>query len=235
MTVAAGWFSLNSSRVYLERLIRAAALEVPPGALVLDAGSGSGIYKSLFSHARYESADFMQVDKQYGEVTYVCDLANIPIEDRRFDFILFTQTMEHLKEPQRVLQELMRLLKSGGRILYTGPLFYEEHEQPHDYFRYTQFALRYLFQEAGLTIEKLDWLEGYFGTVAYQLTSAARNLPTRSADFGGGVKGLCMVPVSAALKLGFKFLGPMFHRLDVRHKFTDSGYPKNYSVLASRP
>jgi len=117
--------------VYLEKLIRAVALDVPSGAMVLDAGSGRGQYRSFLGHARYESADFMQVDKKYGEVMYVYDLAAIPVEDRRFDFILFTQTMQHLKEPQHVLTELMRVLKSGGRILYTGPLFYEEHEQPH--------------------------------------------------------------------------------------------------------
>jgi SAM-dependent methyltransferase len=229
------WFALNSSRVYLEQVVRTVALEVPARAMVLDAGSGVGLYKSRFSHTRYESADFMQVDKKYGEVLYVCDLASIPVEDARFDFVLFTQTMEHLKEPQRVLQELVRVLKSGGRILYTGPLFYEEHEQPHDYFRYTQFALRYFFQEAGLTIERLEWLEGYYGTLAYQLTTASRVLPLRSEDFGGGVVGLIMVPASAILRTWFKFLGAMFHRLDLRHKYTRAGYPKNYVVVAQKP
>lgn len=193
------------------------------------------MYKTLFGHTHYESADFMQVDKKYGEVLYVCDLASIPVVDARFDFVLFTQTMEHLKEPQAVLRELVRVLKSGGRILYTGPLFYEEHEQPHDYFRYTQFALRYFFQDAGLTIERLEWLEGYFGTLAYQLSTASRSLPLRSEEFGGGALGLVMVPTSALLRAFFKIVGAMFYRLDLRHKFTRAGYPKNYVVLAQKP
>jgi len=120
VTLPSKWFSLNSSRVYLERLIRTVALEVPSGAMVLDAGSGRGPYRSFFDHARYESADFMQVNKKYAEVMYVCDLAAIPVEDGRFDFVLFTQTMEHLKEPQRVLNALTRVLKSGGRIPVHG-------------------------------------------------------------------------------------------------------------------
>jgi SAM-dependent methyltransferase len=235
MALEGGWFSTNSSRVHLERLNRAVALEVPAGALVLDAGAGLGMYKPLFAHTRYESADFMQVDKQYGDITYVCDLASIPVEDERFDFVLFNQTMEHLKEPKLALKELTRVLRSGGRILYTGPLFFEEHEQPHDYYRYTQFALRYLFAEAGLTIERLDWLEGYFGTLGYQLTTAAKRLPVRSGDFGGGMIGLCLVPISAALKVGFRVLGALFHQLDIRHKFTAAGYPKNYVVRARKP
>jgi SAM-dependent methyltransferase len=235
MALLGGWFSTNSSRVHLERLNRAVALQVPAGALVLDAGAGSGMYKTLFDHTCYESADFMQVDKQYGEITYVCDLASIPVEDERFDFILFNQTMEHLKEPKLVLRELTRVLKSGGRVLYTGPLFYEEHEQPHDYYRYTQFALRYLFGEVGLIIERLEWLEGYLGTLGYQLTTAARKLPVGSSDFGGGMIGFCLVPISAALKVGFGVLGALFHHLDIRHKFTAAGYPKNYVVLAHKP
>ena len=221
--------------MYLEQVVRTVALDVSAGAMVLDAGSGLGLYKSLFSHTRFESADFMQVEKKYGEFLYVCDLASIPVEDARFDFVLSTQTMEHLREPQPVLRESRRVLKSGGRILYTGPLFYEEHEQPHDYFRYTQFALRYFFREAGLTIERLEWLEGYYGTLAYQLATASQSLRLRSEDFGGDVVGLIMVPTSAVLRTGFRFLGAMFHRLDIRHTFTRAGYPKNYVVVAQKP
>lgn len=43
MTLLSKWFSLNCSRVYLEKLIRALALDVPSGAMVLDAGSRSQV------------------------------------------------------------------------------------------------------------------------------------------------------------------------------------------------
>ena len=60
----------------------------------------------------YESADFQQVDKEYQPVTYVCDLAEIPVEDNRYDAIVFNQVMEHLPEPETVLRELARVLKT---------------------------------------------------------------------------------------------------------------------------
>jgi len=100
--------------------------------------------------------------------------------------------------------------------------------------RYTERANRFTIFLA-MTIDKLEWLEGYFGTLAYQLTTASWSLPLRSEDFGGGLKGLCMVPVSGALRINFRLLGALFHRLDDRHKFTRSGYPKNYVVVAHKP
>jgi hypothetical protein len=44
-----------------------------------------------------------------------------------------------------------------------------------------------------------------------------------------------LVPISAALKVGFRVLGALFHQLDIRHKFTAAGYPKNYVVRARKP
>ena len=83
--------AFNSSRYRLQVESVAFASMVPNGALVLDAGAGDAPYKSLFQHTQYESADFEKVDKEYAASTYVCDLKSIPVEDCRFDFIIFNQ------------------------------------------------------------------------------------------------------------------------------------------------
>lgn len=197
----------------------------------MDAGAGQAPYAPLFAHARYETADFEKLEKDYAESTYVCDLADIPVEDGRFDAVVFNQVMEHLPDPASVLSELHRVLKPGGRMIYTGPLFYEEHETPYDYFRYTRYGLRHLFSEAGFTIERLDWLEGYLGTVAYQLNRIGRNLPVSPADLGGGLAGLALAPVALFTRLSAAVLAPLFHRAEVRAKYTRRGYPKNYVAI----
>ena len=211
----------NSSRFHLDRVNREFAATIPEGALLLDAAAGMQPYRELFPHVRYESADFEQVDKAYARSTYVCDLTSIPVEDGRFDHILFNQALEHMPEPQAVLAELNRVLKPGGTMLCTAPFFYEDHEQPYDFYRYTSFAHRYLLPRAGFTVERIDWLEGYVGTVAYQLEGAARHLP----------RGIGWLPIRAL----FAALSLLFHRLDMRHRHTASGYPKNYVVLARKP
>jgi SAM-dependent methyltransferase len=212
---------VNSSRVWLDRCNREFASDIPPGSLVLDAAAGGQPYRKLFDHARYESADFEKADKKYGITTYVCDLRSIPVEGDRFDYIIFNQALEHMPEPVEVLVELHRVLKPGGRMICTAPLFYEEHEQPYDFFRYTQYAYRHMFPKAGLQIERLDWMEGYFGTVAYQLETAAKYLPG----------GLLLWP----LKIAFALLALLFYRWDIGHRYTGSGYPKNYVVIATKP
>jgi len=226
--------NFNSSRYRLLQENEAFAALVPSGALVLDAGAGSGPYKSLFDHARYESADFEQVDKPYQKSTYLCDLKKIPVEDARFDFIVFNQVMEHLPEPKLVLAELYRVLKPGGRMIYTGPLFYEEHEKPYDFYRYTQFGLRYLLESTGYNIDRLDWLEGYFGTVGYQLNTMARYLPCKPRNIDKGMAGYVLAPIMVTLKLIFLSCSVLFHKMETRTKYKQSGYPKNYIALVTK-
>jgi ubiquinone/menaquinone biosynthesis C-methylase UbiE len=224
----------NSSRVYLHRFLTRAAQEVDPGQLVLDAGSGRAPYRDLFAHARYETADFLAVrDKRYAEQDYVCDLAAIPVEDGRFDHVLLTQVLEHLPEPAAVLAELHRVLKPGGRLWLTAPLFYAEHEKPYDFFRYTSFGLRHLLGGAGFEVEKIEWLEGYLGTLSYQARMMSKALPSAPADYGGGLAGFAMATAAKLAKAGAHRLAPRLARLDAEHRFL-KGMPKNYQVVARR-
>lgn len=204
---------MNSSRYYLERFVKQASGAIPAGSLVLDAGAGDGVYRRWFAQHRYESADFEQVAKPYQASTYVCDLSRIPVEDGRFDLVLLTQVLEHLPEPRAVLRELRRVLKPNGLIYASAPLFYEEHEQPYDFYRYTQFALQRMFSEAGFRAVEIGWLEGYLGTVSYQLQVAARATPR-------------------GLHLPLKVAGELLARMDARYKVTTVGHPKNYTVIA---
>ncbi|MDR2579676.1 MAG: class I SAM-dependent methyltransferase [Fibromonadaceae bacterium] len=206
------------SRWRLAEEMKLFASSVPSGALVLDAGSGSAPYRELFAHAKYESADFCKVDKRYEPSTYICDLANIPAESERYDFVILSQVMEHLSEPQKVLTELHRILKKGGIIFASAPLFWEEHEQPYDFFRYTQFAWKKLFAEAGFEIQKLDWLEGYYGTISH-LFSLMNNLPKYK-----------FLPI----KIFNKFCSLLFYYLETKHKLK-IGTPLHYFCIAVKP
>ena len=226
---------INPSRTRIAEANRRFAELIPAGALVLDAGAGTAPYRHLFKHARYETADFTKLEIEYAQQTYVCDLAAIPVEDSRFDFIVFNQVMEHLPEPFAALREFHRVLKPGGRIIYTAPLFYEEHNQPYDFYRYTQFGVRHLFGKAGFEIERLERLDGFFGTLGYVFFAAARNLPTDAARFGGGWRGRSAWLGVHLTRVLCRIAAPLFQRLELRVKVVDRGFSTNYLAIVRKP
>jgi SAM-dependent methyltransferase len=230
--------SVNSSRIHLGRQVRAFAKRTEPGMLVLDAGAGRSPYRKYFAHARYEAADFAALPMDYAPLDYVCELTDIPVEDGRFDRVLFNQVLEHLPEPGRALAELHRVLKPGGLIFCSVPLFFAEHQIPHDYYRYTRFALRRLFDEAGFEIVRISWLEGYFGTVAYQFQVMQKSLPKgvdalRAIEPGWRI--VYLAPLVTLTRHLAGFLGSAFTSADARWKYTKSGMPKNYVVIGRKP
>ena len=64
---------------------------------------------------------------------------------------------------------MYRILKPGGYVILTTPLFWHLHEEPRDFYRYTKYGLRYLFTEAGFEIVELRPLSGFVVTFAQEL------------------------------------------------------------------
>ena len=221
----------NSSREYMAEFLERAACSLPAGGLVLDAGAGENApYRNCFLQHRYESADIVP-----GAVTYVCDVASIPVEDDRFDIVVCTQVLEHVPEPTVVLAELYRVLKPGCKLWLSAPFYYEEHLQPYDFFRYTRFGMRSLIERAGFVIEELIPLEGYFGALSYQMHVARRCLPIRPAAYGGGVIGDFAAVLALLMRPASFVLSQAYAGLDRRSKFEDEGHCKNYCVVATKP
>jgi SAM-dependent methyltransferase len=88
---------------------------------------------------------------------YQIDLNDkLPLESEQFDTILATDLLEHIAKPDLLISEMTRLLKPSGKIILTVPFFYWLHEKPHDYFRYTEFALKRFCKNNNLTIVSLQ-------------------------------------------------------------------------------
>jgi SAM-dependent methyltransferase len=73
--------------------------------------------------------------------------------------------------------ELARVLAPGGRLLLIVPHEWEVHQHPHDYFRYTKFGCRLLLERAGLHIESIEPVGGYFRLLSRRLLSGYKFFP----------------------------------------------------------
>lgn len=96
-----------------------------------------------------------------------CDLnEQLPFRDASFGTILLSSVLEHIAEPQHLWFELSRIAEPDGVVLLDVPFLYWIHEQPHDYFRYTEFALRRLAETAGFAVRLIAPLGGVQHVVA---------------------------------------------------------------------
>lgn len=95
---------------------------------------------------------------------------SIPVEDSYFDTAICTAVLEHLEEPSEALSEMRRVLKQGGFAIYAVPLFWHIHEEPRDFYRFTKYGIKYLFQKNGFDLIELKPMSGFWVTFTTELT-----------------------------------------------------------------
>ena len=112
------------------------------GGELLDVGCGRQPYASYLTHVtRKRTCDF---DSKRGQVDFECPADRIPLPDQSLDSIFCTEVLEHVPDPAAVWREFGRLLRPGGKVLLATPMYWPGHEEPYDYYRYTEFGLRRL-------------------------------------------------------------------------------------------
>lgn len=153
------------------RLLEQAQAQIPFGASVLDAGAGEGQYKHYFDHTRYTGLDLAvgDVTWNYKGLDVMGDLRQLPFPDNCFDAAVCIQTLEHVNEPMRVINEIGRVLKPAGRFYLSAPMSWHQHQKPHDYFRYTSFGFQYLLENSDMRVVEMRPMGGYFWFLSFNL------------------------------------------------------------------
>ena len=150
--------------------VRKAATSEP--VTVLDYGAGLAPYRSLFPNSQYRTADVASTITSFDgligtparnegfatpDYTILPD-GRIPEGSNTFDYILSTQVLEHVPNPETHLLECFRLLRPGGKLFLTTHGSYEDHGSPYDYRRWTAEGLKYDLQKTGLHILSMEKL-----------------------------------------------------------------------------
>lgn len=106
------------------------------------------------------------------------DLADrLPFGNEEFDTIVLSDVLEHIPVPELLWSEMARILSKNGKIIMNVPFFYWLHEEPHDYYRYTEHALRRFVDLAGMRLIELTPIGGAPEIIADMFAKNVMRLP----------------------------------------------------------
>ncbi len=164
------WRSTREEKSVTSRLVGdlsaaayANAIKVHAKGRLADLGCGK---VPLFGMYRDIVTDVVCVDWSDGlhgrtHVDTFADL-NLPLDlgGESFDTVIASDVIEHLHTPQALFDTAAAALRKGGKLIVGVPFLYWIHEAPHDYHRYTRFALERMSRKAGLEPVVLASLAG---------------------------------------------------------------------------
>lgn len=138
--------------VMLENSLRRCAPYVK--GKTLDVGCGMRPYeKTYFAGAsEYIGCDYLS-DRSRPDV--VCSATDLTFPDTAFDTVVSTEVLEHVPDPQRAMNEMRRVLKPGGHLILSTPMYWPRHEVPYDFFRYPYDGMLHLVQTSGLELVRI--------------------------------------------------------------------------------
>ena len=189
---------------------------------VIDIGCGVKPYEKIFEpyvdeHVGLEYEGTMH-DKS--KVDLFGTAYEIPVEDASFDSVLCISVLEHLEEPMDGLMECRRILKKDGIAFYVVPFIWHLHEEPRDFFRFTKYGLKYMFEKAGFEILELKALSGFWVTFGQLFVYNLYRLNRGPLKY---------IPVIPAIGLIIQGLSYLLDKVDKTEKWTCM-----YSVVARK-
>lgn len=127
------WQRKPALRAIYEDIYRRIVAASAPGR-TLEIGGGSGNFKTFAPDTI--STDILSAPW----LDLVCDAQRLPFTDGSFDNVVMVDVLHHIESPLRFLEEIQRVLRPGGHLVFCEPaitplsgLFYRAfHEEPVD-------------------------------------------------------------------------------------------------------
>lgn len=140
---------------------------------VLEIGSGTGVNLKYYDCDKIESLTLTDknISKHLMNKDIICqtveeiDVTNLPYDDQSFDTIVHTLVFCSVKEPLKGIQEILRVLKDDGKLIFI------EHVLPHNYmkpvFKIINPTWRLFSGGCHLTRDYLGMITPYFDIIEY--------------------------------------------------------------------
>ncbi|MBI4545324.1 MAG: class I SAM-dependent methyltransferase [Gemmatimonadetes bacterium] len=184
------WF--RAMRALQWQLLRQVA--EPPGR-VLDVGCGTGRWlEELQAEFQADGCDLAGEALRFSRTRGIERLVQasaleLPYRDGSYGLVTALGVLEHVDDDARMLRELFRVLRPGGRLLLLTsghPALWSEHDElVHHKRRYRRPELRARVEQAGFRIERLTHANLALLPAAVGLRSVRFLLPRRSRAGSG--------------------------------------------------
>ncbi|XDZ65397.1 methyltransferase domain-containing protein [Alphaproteobacteria bacterium LSUCC0684] len=196
--------------------------------VMYDLGCGEATYKKFFLNYvdQYVGVDWAGSFHDT-KADVAADLNKpVPIDSEVADTIVSLSVMEHLCEPQNMLNEACRILKPGGNIVLQVPWQWWIHEAPYDFYRYTPYGLEFMFEKAGFINVVVEPQSGFFTTWVMKFNYFSRRFVRGPKP----LKALAFTVLVPFWTLG-QLTAPWLDKLDRNWSLESSGY----FVTAKKP
>jgi SAM-dependent methyltransferase len=163
--------SIAGSKSVTRSLLNDRLRREPLKGLTIDIGGGKD---ATYLPSMPKAADvvFSTFDVKAG-ATINFETDPLPAETGMYDTVLFLNVLEHIFNHQHLANEVVRIVKPGGKVIGFVPFLMWYHPDHHDYFRYTHEALEKIFTNAGATKVEVE-------PIAYGPFTAAAQMITQS-------------------------------------------------------
>jgi SAM-dependent methyltransferase len=124
------------------------AFTLPEPLVELGARAAEGQEDIVDVRAILGAAEHIGCDIQPGpNVDRIEDIHHLTFADESIGSIVAFETLEHVADPIRAVQEIHRVLKPGGVVAISSLMFMPIHAHPWDYWRFTPEAFELLLKD----------------------------------------------------------------------------------------
>jgi SAM-dependent methyltransferase len=110
---------VGACKTYYSWLYSLMSLSMNPRENYLEVGAGAGISRYFLASFNVLRTDFLPWGE--GEILGGIDAQNLPYSDGEFSGVLGMDMIHHVSKPAKLLDEVIRITKPGGQLIFIEP------------------------------------------------------------------------------------------------------------------
>jgi hypothetical protein len=177
---------------------------------VVDIGCGYSPYKQILK--KYGCKKYLGLDNFAPlKPDILSDSWRTGLKEKSVDVVISTFSLEHTIKFNETISEANRILKKGGVFMAAIPFCHNEHGQPDDFYRFSQYYYKSsVFLGDKWNLVSIESSNGYLSTLSFLFISLIKSFPSNS------VGKIVNAPIIALLNITSLFLDFIFRKITLK-------------------